>query len=185
MWKWSDAERPRGGAARDDMGGSSGAAARPRRGHRWRAVAVQVATHRDRAVRSTPRGRSGRWPAAWCSFGVVAAIQLRRFTRLNGVRVGGFASQGRASGRPTTASLRRRPGRSRCVAYAAAVARPLVARWCCLGGRRAFVYVLSGRRWLRAYRQEPARVGAGESALWIALAVGLAVAGLVLLVLER
>ena len=47
------------------------------------------------------------------------------------------------------------------------------------------VYVLSGRRWLRAYRQEPARLGAGESTLWIALAVALAVAGLVLLVLER
>ena len=47
------------------------------------------------------------------------------------------------------------------------------------------VYVLSGRRWLRAYRQEPARLGAGESTLWLALAVGLAVAGLVLLVLDR
>ena len=47
------------------------------------------------------------------------------------------------------------------------------------------VYVLSGRRWLRAYRQEPARLGAGESTLWVALAVGLAVAGLVLLVLQR
>ena len=46
-------------------------------------------------------------------------------------------------------------------------------------------YVVSGRRWLHAYRQEPARFGAGESALWLALAVGLAVAGLVLLVLQR
>ena len=45
--------------------------------------------------------------------------------------------------------------------------------------------MLSGRRWLRAYRQEPARLGAGESMLWVALAVVLAVAGLVLLVLER
>ena len=47
------------------------------------------------------------------------------------------------------------------------------------------LYVLSGRRWLRAYRQEPVRFGAGESTLWLALAVGLAVVGLVFLVLER
>ena len=47
------------------------------------------------------------------------------------------------------------------------------------------VYVLSGRRWLRAYRREPARLGTGESTLWIALAISLAVAGLALLVLNR
>ena len=47
------------------------------------------------------------------------------------------------------------------------------------------VYVLSGRRWLRAYRREPARLGVAESALWLALAISLAAAGLVLLLVER
>ena len=115
-------------------------------------------------------------------FGVVAAVQLWRFTRLNGVRVRGFAARvvfgtadhGLASGRPSRRSWRTSP--------------PSASLWWLMvlasvaGG---VVYVLSGRRWLRAYRQEPARLGAGESALWIALAVALAVAGLVLLVLER
>ena len=42
----------------------------------------------------------------------------------------------------------------------------------------------AGRRWLRAYRKEPARLGRAESALWMALLVGLAAAGLVLLVTQ-
>jgi len=144
------------------------------------AVAVQVAT--------TAIGLSVDEPwALWALvgglvlFGVVAAIQLWRFTRLNGVRVGGFASRV-VFGTATTASLAE--GVSLVGAYAAAVRDLwwLVALISVAGG---VVYVLSGRRWLRAYRQEPARFGAGESTLWVALAVGLAVAGLVFLVLQR
>ena len=163
------------------MGGSSGAAA----------VATTWPSAARWRSRSPPRRSDCTVDAPWALwalagglvlFGVVAAIQLWRFTRLNGVRVGGFASQGRVRdgghGVP-----RRRPCRS-SLAYAAAVRELwwLVALVSVAGG---VVYVLSGRRWLRAYRQEPARLGAGESTLWLALAVGLAVAGLVLLVLQR
>jgi hypothetical protein len=85
-------------------------------------------------------------------------------------------------GTAATASLAE--GVSLVAGYAAAVRELwwLVALISVAGG---VVYVLSGRRWLRAYRQEPARLGAGESTLWLALVVGLAVAGLVLLVLNR
>ena len=46
------------------------------------------------------------------------------------------------------------------------------------------VYVLSGRRWLRAYRQEPERLGRGESALWLAVACVIIVGGIVLLLVQ-
>ena len=114
-------------------------------------------------------------------FGVVAAVQLWRFTRLNGVRVRGLAGKV-VFGSAVTASAGYAV--AAVVAYVAA-AQDLwwltgVAAVC--GG---VVYVLSGRRWLRAYRREPARLGAAESTLWVVLAVVLAGAGLVLLVLER
>src|SRR5262245_47709806 len=38
-------------------------------------------------------------------------------------------------------------------------------------GAGGLVYVLSARRWLRAYRNESARLGPGESVLWLALLV--------------
>jgi hypothetical protein len=70
------------------------------------------------------------------------------------------------------------------VAYVAALRGLawLVALAAVAGG---VVYVLSGRRWLRAYRREPDRLGPGESALWLGVLAFVAVAGLVLLVLER
>ena len=143
------------------------------------AVAVQVATTAIGLAVDAP------W-ALWALvgglvlFGVVATIQLWRFTRLNGVRVGGFASRV-VLGTATTASLAE--GVSLVGAYAAAVRDLwwLVGLISVAGG---VVYVLSGRRWLRAYRKEPARSGAGESTLWVALAVGLAVVGLVFLVVQ-
>jgi hypothetical protein len=144
------------------------------------AVAVQVATT---AIGLTVDAPWALWALAGglVLFGVVAAIQLWRFTRLNGVRVGGFGSRV-VFGTATTASLAE--GVSLVGAYAAAVRDLwwLVALISVAGG---VVYVLSGRRWLRAYRREPARIGAGESTLWVALALGLAVVGLVFLVLQR
>ena len=83
---------PRRGAGPGRMGGSRGAAAGPRPGDRRRGGGPGR-HHGDRPVRSTPRGRSGRWPGDCVLFGVVAAVQLWRFTRLNGVRVRGFASK--------------------------------------------------------------------------------------------
>jgi hypothetical protein len=144
------------------------------------AVAVQVATTAIGLAVDQPWAR---WALAGgvLLFGLVAALQLSRFARLNGVRVGGFASKV-VFGSATTASFGYAV--AMVVAYAAA-ARDL---WW-LTGLAALcagvVYVLSGRRWLRAYREEPARLGAAESALWLALAAALATAGLVLLVLEH
>ena len=114
-------------------------------------------------------------------FGVVAGVQLWRFSRLNGVRVRGFASRV-VGGTAVMASFGYAV--SMVIAFAAAAQELwwLTGLAALAGG---VVYVLSGRRWLRAYRQEPERLGRGESALWLALVVALAVAGLVLLVVER
>jgi hypothetical protein len=114
-------------------------------------------------------------------FGVVAALALWRFTRVNGVRLGGFAGSV-VFGTATTASFGYAV--ALVVAYVAAARDVwwLVGLAALSGG---LVYALSGRRWLRAYRHQPTRLGAGESALWLALLVAAAVAGLVLLVLER
>jgi hypothetical protein len=112
-------------------------------------------------------------------FGLVAAVQIIRFRRLNGVSVRGFVSRViLGSAIPATV------GEIVAVvaAYLAAVRDLwwLVVPIALAGG---LVYVLSGRRWLRAYRQRPDRLGPGESALWLALVVAVAVAGLTLLVI--
>jgi len=144
------------------------------------AVTVQVATT---ALGLAVDQAWARWALAGgvVLFGVVAAAQLWRFARLNGVRIGGFASKV-VFGSAATASFGY--AIAMVVAYAAA-ARDVwwLTGLAAVGG--GLVYVLSGRRWLQGYRHEPARLGAAESTLWVALVVALAVAGLVLLVLER
>lgn len=144
------------------------------------AVTVQIATT---AVGLSVEESWARWALAGgvLLFGIVAGLQLWRFARLNGVRVGGFAGRV-VFGTATTASFGY--ALAMVTAYAAG-ARDLWWLTSVAAVAGGIVYVLSGRRWLRAYRREPARLGAGESALWLALAVVLAVAGLVLLVLER
>jgi membrane protein implicated in regulation of membrane protease activity len=114
------------------------------------------------------------------AFGVVAVLQIVRFRRLNGVRVQGFVSRV-ILGSAMTASFGY--GAALVAAYVAAL-RDLwwLAGLAALAG--GLVYVLSGRRWLRAYRKEPGRLGRAESALWMAVLVGLAAAGLVLLVTQ-
>ena len=111
----------------------------------------------------------------------MAALQLARFRRLNGVWLGGFASRV-VLGTGAAASL----------SYAAALG---FAIWAALDGLWAPMvlasiagggaYALSGRRWLRTYRTEPAVHGRGESAAWLAAVALVAIAGLALLVLER
>lgn len=145
------------------------------------AVAIQIATT---AVVPFTDEAWARWAllvGGVVLFGVVAGLLLWRFSRVNGVRVSGFASRV-VGGTAVMASLGYAV--SMAVAFAAA-ARELwwLTGLAALAG--GVVYVLSGRRWLRAYRRDPARRGAGESALWLALLVLAAVAGLVLLVLER
>ncbi|MEO6509594.1 MAG: hypothetical protein ABIO16_01300 [Nocardioides sp.] len=112
-------------------------------------------------------------------FGVVAGLQIIRFRRLNGVSVRGFVSRV-ILGSAITATV----GEILAIvtAYLAALRDLwwLVVLIALAGG---LVYVLSGRRWLRAYREQPDRLGPGESVLWLALVVAVAVAGLTLLVI--
>jgi hypothetical protein len=140
------------------------------------AIAVQIAT--------TAVGLGAEMPwvlvAGLVAFGAVAAIQLARFRRCNGVWLGGLASRV-VLGTGTGASV------SYVIALAAAIWAAyaelwwLVALWSILGGA---AYALSGRRWLRAYRAQPDVHGRGESALWLALLGLAAVAGLVLLLVN-
>lgn len=112
-------------------------------------------------------------------FCVVAAIQLARFRRLNGVWVGGIASR-MVAGTANAASL----------SYGAAA---FVSIWSAFGHRWWLVaiasstgglaYVLSGQHWLRAYRADPATHSRGESAAWLAVLGAASIVGLVFLVL--
>ena len=144
------------------------------------AVAVQIATT---ALVPAVDEAWARWALVGgvVLFGLVAWLALWRFSRLNGVRIGGFASRV-VFGTTSTASFGYAV--ALVIAFVAALRDLwwLVAVAAIAGG---LAYVLGGRRWLRAYRQQPARLGPGESALWLALLLALALAGLVLLVIER
>jgi hypothetical protein len=114
-------------------------------------------------------------------FGMVAAVQLAWFRAANGVWLGGFASRV-VLGTGTTASL------SYMLALGAALWAAFAGHWwmvamCALAGGAA--YALSGVRWLRAYREQPALHARGESAAALLLLTLVALAGLALLVLER
>lgn len=144
------------------------------------AIAVQIATAAVGAAVHTTLARLV-LVAGLVVFGVVAAVQLVRFRRLNGVWVGGLASRvvfGTASSASTAYSL----------GMAAAVWAAFESTWwlVLLGALAGGVgYDLSGRRWVRLFRGDPATHSRGESALWLAVLVVLAVAGLVLLVAAR
>lgn len=140
------------------------------------AIAVQIAAFAVVLARGAP------WPlfASAALFVAVAGVQLVRFRRMSGVWLGGFVSRV-VFGTGTLASA------SYAVALGAAIWAAyggwwwLVALWSILGG---VAYALSGRRWMRTYRAQPAVHGRGESALLLALVAIAAIAGLVLLLLE-
>jgi hypothetical protein len=114
-------------------------------------------------------------------FVAVAAVQLARFRRLNGVWVGGLASRAVLG----TATL------SSCV-YAVSLAASL---WAGLAGlwwlsvlaaaAGGAGYALSGRRWWAAYQRDPVKNAQGESTIYLASIVVLALVALVVLVLGR
>jgi hypothetical protein len=118
--------------------------------------------------------------AGLAMFAAVAGVQLARFRRLNGVWLGGFASRV-VLGTGTLASA------SYAIALGAAIWAAYDARWWLVtfwavaGGA---AYALSGRRWLGAYRAQPAVHGRGESAAWLALLGVTALAGLALLLIN-
>ncbi len=110
-------------------------------------------------------------------FALTAGIQLFRFRRLNGVWIGGLASRvvlGSALAASTSYAL------ALGAAFWAALAGLwwLVAVCACAGG---LAYTLSGRRWLRLYRGDPATHARAESAGWLVVISALALAGLALL----
>jgi hypothetical protein len=114
-------------------------------------------------------------------FGVVAAVQLAWFRAANGVWLGGFASRV-VFGTGMAASL------SYMAALGVALWAAYEGRWwvvavCALAG--GVTYALAGVRWMRAYRTQPALHARGESAPALALLTLAALAGLVLLVLQR
>jgi hypothetical protein len=140
------------------------------------AVTVQIATA------AVGLGADVLWPVALGAavFAAVAAVQLARFRRLNGVWLGRFASRVVLGG-GMLASL------SYAVAACLAIWSGYEERWwlvavCSLAGGAA--YALSGRRWLRTYRAQPAVHGRGESLAWLAALVVVAVAALALLVVN-
>ena len=140
------------------------------------AIAVQIAT----AAVGLGDDRVWLLVAGLAFFALVAGVQLARFRRRNGVWLGGFASRV-VLGSGTAASG------SYAVALAAAVWAAFAERWwlvalCAVAGGAA--YALSGLRWLRGYRAEPAAHARGESAAWLALGGAAALAGLALLLLS-
>ena len=140
------------------------------------AIAVQIATT------AAGLGDDAPWLIAGglAVFASVAGIQLARFRRVNGVWLGGFASRV-VLGTATAASV------AYTVALAAAIWAAygghwwLVALWSAVGGAG---YALSGGRWMRTYRGDPAAHARGESLAWLALVTAAALSGLALLVLN-
>ena len=147
------------------------------------AIAVQIAT--TAVGMANVDHQALLQPAVWLvaagcvAFAAVAAIQLVRFRRLNGLWLGGFASRV-VGGTATAASV------SYVLALGAAIWAAFDAAWwlvavCSLAGGVA--YAMSGRRWVRIYRGEPAEHARGESAAWLAVLGLLALAGLVFLMI--
>jgi hypothetical protein len=149
----------------------------------WFFTSLGVAISAQIATSAVGLGDGDLWvlAAGLAIFVATAAVQLVRFRRLNGVWLGGFASR---------VVLGTRPGAS--AAYAVALGFAIwaayedawwLATFCSIAGGAE--YALSGRRWMRAYRAEPAVHGRGESAARLAALGIAALAGLVLLVISR
>ena len=148
----------------------------------WLFTSMSVAIAAQIATTAVAFGEGAPWlvVAGLVVFAVVAAVQLARFRRRNGVWLGGFASRV-VLGTGTAASL------SYAVALGAAIWAAYGSRWplvalCSVAGGAA--YALAGRRWMHAYRAAPDIHGPGESVAWLVLLVIVAVAGLVLLLLD-
>lgn len=144
------------------------------------AVAVQIGTAGVEVARDTGWSRVLALAGAGV-FVATAGIQLLRFRRLNGVRIGGFTSQV-VLGTGWLAST------SYALGLGGAMWAALAGQWWLVAlcaGAGGLAYTLSGRRWLRLYRGDPATHAPGESALWLVAVSALALAGLVLLVVGR
>jgi hypothetical protein len=140
------------------------------------AVAIQLATVAFGVWAGSP-APLGILAAGVVLFVTVAAWQVWRFRRANGVLVAGFVSRA-VLGNDLRASI------SYAAALAAAIGAGLHEVWWLVGVCAAaggLLYVLSGRRWVRLYRGDPATHSRGESVLVLVVISLLAVVGLVLL----
>ena len=141
------------------------------------AVAVQIATT------AVGLGVDAGWAKALLGsgvvvFAVVAGVQLARLRARNGIWVGGLASRV-VFGTASTAST------AYVLALGAAIWAAFGDEWwlvavCALAGGAG--YAVSGVRWMRNYRGDPARHSRGESALLLAVLAVPVFAGIVLLV---
>jgi hypothetical protein len=144
------------------------------------AIAVQIATAAYGIAVDTPRARLA-LGAGLLVFAATAIVQLLRFRARNGVWVSGLASRvvlgtGNAS---TTAYL---------LAFGAAVWAAFEDRWWLVGlsaiaGGTA--YTLGGRHWWRQYQGDPTAHSRSASLAFTVGAVVVALAGLVLLLVEK
>jgi hypothetical protein len=139
-------------------------------------VALQLGTT---AVEFVHDSVAGRWGLAVgvVAYLVVAAVQLARFRRLNGVWVGGLAS--RIVGGTATAAMASYVVAIVAAAWAAAQKAWWLVILCAIAGGVAYAW--SGRRWWRSYLGAPAAHARGESAVLLAAIVVVAVGGLVVL----
>ena len=170
-------------AALDDAEASRSALAESIATPSWLFTSLGVARAAQIAALAVGLARGAPWliAAGVALVVAVSGVQLVRFRQMSGVWLGGFFSRV-VLGSGTLASA------SYIVAYGAAIWAAydgwwwLVALWSIFGGA---AYALSGRRWMRAYRAQPAVHGRGEPALWLALLTIAAIAGLGLLLLEH
>lgn len=108
---------------------------------------------------------------------VVACVQLVRFRRLNGVRLGGLASRVVFGTDATVSTVH-------ALATGAAIWAAFAQNWwlvglCAIAG--GVGYAVGGARWVRAYRGDPASHSRGESVLLLVVLAVPVVAGVVLL----
>lgn len=145
------------------------------------AVAVQIATTAVGLSSDDGRRAAGLVAAGVVVFGLVAAVQVIRFRRRNAVMLGGFVHRA-VLGTARAASW------GYAAALAAAVAAALHGWWWLVAASAVaggVTYSLSSRRWLRAYRDDPAGHATGGSPAVLAAVTVLAVVGATVLVIAR
>lgn len=140
-------------------------------------VAIQIATAGVGIARQSASGL-GIVGAGLAGFAAMAAVELWRFRRANGVWVGGLASRA-VLGTGTLASLAYGGALALAVVGAFAAAWWLVVLATVAGG---IGYAAGARQWWRAYVRDPATHARGDSALVLGVLAVLACLGAAALV---
>ena len=144
------------------------------------AIAVQIASAAIGISSQTGRGLL-LLAAGGAVFALVAALEVARFRRRNGVWLAGLASRVAFGGATAASSVYvAAMGGAAWAAFAEAWWLVVVAS--VAGGAG---YALCGRRWLRLYRADPEAHGRPDSTALLALVASGAVIGLLMLVIGR